>query len=251
MTDEADKPTAVNYATNEGQLSDVELDRLQAFLDGAGSQAMANIETVDGFFAALICGPNLVMPHEYLPVVLGADHAFANEAEAAEMLGLLMSHWNVIANVLWQTLDVPDVYLPVLLEDSEGVARGNDWASGFMRGVGMRASDWRELMDSDDDGGALLPMMLLAHEHDPDALLRSPMSAAPEMRGELIQTMTAALTTIYRYFEPHRRGAAIGRSGAAIAQRRVGTKTGRNDRCPCGSGKKFKHCCAATATSLH
>jgi SEC-C motif-containing protein len=24
---------------------------------------------------------------------------------------------------------------------------------------------------------------------------------------------------------------------------RAGPKTGRNDPCPCGSGKKFKHCC--------
>ena len=247
MTDDKTKV----YATNEGELSEAELDRLGAFLEGAGSQAMTNIEMVDGFFAALICGPNLVMPHEYLPVVLGADHAFANEAEASEILGLLMSHWNVIAHVLWQTLDVPDVYLPVLLEDSEGVARGNDWAIGFMRGVGMRPADWRELMESDDDGGAILPMMLLAHEHDPDPSLRSPMSAAPERRGELIQTMTAGLTTIYRYFEPHRLGAATGNSGAAILQRRVGTKVGRNERCPCDSGKKFKHCCAATATSQH
>ena len=25
---------------------------------------------------------------------------------------------------------------------------------------------------------------------------------------------------------------------------RTGAKTGRNDPCPCGSGKKYKHCCA-------
>jgi len=25
---------------------------------------------------------------------------------------------------------------------------------------------------------------------------------------------------------------------------RIGPKTGRNDPCPCGSGKKYKHCCA-------
>jgi SEC-C motif-containing protein len=24
---------------------------------------------------------------------------------------------------------------------------------------------------------------------------------------------------------------------------RAGPKTGRNDPCPCGSGRKFKHCC--------
>ena len=25
---------------------------------------------------------------------------------------------------------------------------------------------------------------------------------------------------------------------------RTGPKVGRNDPCPCGSGKKYKHCCA-------
>lgn len=30
-------------------------------------------------------------------------------------------------------------------------------------------------------------------------------------------------------------------------QRVVETKTGRNDPCPCGSGKKYKKCCAAAA----
>ena len=27
--------------------------------------------------------------------------------------------------------------------------------------------------------------------------------------------------------------------------RRAGQKIGRNDQCPCGSGRKFKHCCLA------
>jgi SWIM/SEC-C metal-binding protein len=30
----------------------------------------------------------------------------------------------------------------------------------------------------------------------------------------------------------------------APAHPAVSTKIGRNDPCPCGSGKKFKHCCA-------
>ena len=30
-----------------------------------------------------------------------------------------------------------------------------------------------------------------------------------------------------------------------IQQRRVGDKIGRNDPCPCGSGKKYKKCCGA------
>jgi len=30
-----------------------------------------------------------------------------------------------------------------------------------------------------------------------------------------------------------------------VQQRRVGEKIGRNDPCPCGSGKKYKKCCGA------
>ncbi|WP_256326241.1 YecA family protein [Sphingomonas sp. NFR15] len=36
-----------------------------------------------------------------------------------------------------------------------------------------------------------------------------------------------------------RRGVALPETGARAA------KVGRNDPCPCGSGKKFKKCCAA------
>jgi hypothetical protein len=37
------------------------------------------------------------------------------------------------------------------------------------------------------------------------------------------------------------------KSGASspLTERRAGPKVGRNDPCPCGSGKKYKHCCGA------
>jgi preprotein translocase subunit SecA len=31
--------------------------------------------------------------------------------------------------------------------------------------------------------------------------------------------------------------------GKRQAQKVAGKKIGRNDPCPCGSGKKYKHCC--------
>jgi len=36
-----------------------------------------------------------------------------------------------------------------------------------------------------------------------------------------------------------------GAGESTIQQRRVGDKIGRNDPCPCGSGKKYKKCCGA------
>ncbi|MFC2072677.1 preprotein translocase subunit SecA [Chloroflexota bacterium] len=37
--------------------------------------------------------------------------------------------------------------------------------------------------------------------------------------------------------------AASAGGGGTPQPRKAGTKTGRNDPCPCGSGKKYKHCC--------
>ena len=229
-----------------GPLTEDELDRLENFLDAIGPPAMS-IETLDGYFAALICGPEMVLPSEYLPEIWGPAFAFSTNQEANDIMSLVMRHWNTIASALLLTLQEPDVYLPVLLEDKEGVAHGNAWAQGFMRGVRCRAASWGGMVNSEEHGGPMLPIMLLAHEHDPDPAMR-PEPITPEKREELLQMMIGALTVIYRYFEPHRRA---GTSAPHEQLRRVGPKVGRNEPCPCGSGKKYKWCCAAGAPTVH
>jgi uncharacterized protein len=94
----------------------------------------------------------------------------------------------------------------------------------------------------------MLPIMLLAHENDPDPAMRPP-PVAEEKRETLIQMMIASLTVIYRFFEPHRRSPA--QTPLHVPLRRAGPKIGRNEPCPCGSGRKFKHCCAADAPTMH
>jgi hypothetical protein len=111
-----------------------------------------------------------------------------------------------ISSDLFRTLEQPDVYMSVLLEDDEGIAHGNDWARGFMRGVQARPASWRELIVSDEHGGSLIPIMLLAHEHDPDPAMR-PKPVAPDKREEILQMMIAGLTKIYLL----RAASAVGR----------------------------------------
>nr|WP_247882113.1 SEC-C metal-binding domain-containing protein [Brucella intermedia] len=40
----------------------------------------------------------------------------------------------------------------------------------------------------------------------------------------------------------HIAGQLSGNGIARVPSRAVSTKIGRNERCPCGSGKKYKHC---------
>jgi uncharacterized protein len=78
-------------------------------------QAM-NVEQLDGFFTALIAGPETVMPSEYYPEVFGGEMSdtceFDSLDEANEILGLLMRHWNTIAATLFKG----KVYVPLLPE---------------------------------------------------------------------------------------------------------------------------------------
>lgn len=225
-------------------LNDADFDRLGGFLKEIGAPAMS-LEMLDGFFAALICSPDTVLPSEYLLLVFGESHAFDSNDQATEILGLVMRHWHTIASQLFCTLETDDVYFPVLLQDEEdGVAHGNDWAHGFMRGIQLRPERWQELIGCDELGGPMLPIMILNHEHDPDPALRPP-SIVPEKRDDLLQSMIVGLTHIYRYFEPHRR------STTQLPLRRQEPKIGRNEPCPCGSGRKYKHCCAVNAPTFH
>ncbi len=52
-------------------LTDDEFERLDGFLGGIKNGRAMILEEMDGFFAALVCGPEMVSPREYLPYVWG------------------------------------------------------------------------------------------------------------------------------------------------------------------------------------
>src|SRR3954465_8539234 len=227
----------------ERSLTDADYDRLADALNRFHGDRAMNLEQLDGFFAALICGPNPVHPSEYLPEIWGGgesadEEAFASQQQLKDFLDLVMRHWNAIA----ETLQSGDVHLPLLLEDDQGMTHANDWAQGFLRGMALRRADWGALLKDEDQGGWIIPIFALAHEQDPDPAMRpyqDPMSA--EGREALIVRAAAGITAHYRYFEPHRRTLAD-RASQHSAHRHT-KKIGRNDPCSCGSGKKHKNCC--------
>jgi uncharacterized protein len=227
------------HSHQDEPLNEAECHRLASMLSQFHSEhAMNNAEEIDGFFAALICSPSMVSPSEYLPEILGGNEPeFTSRDELQDFLGLLFRHWNSIAQVLQKG----EVFMPLLLEDQDGIAHANDWARGFMRGTFMRHDNWRELLDDEEQGGALIPMLILAHEHDADEEMQpyKGLVIDSERREALILGIACGVSLAYRYFSSNRRSMTEGET--AYQPRRQ--KIGRNDFCPCGSGKKYKHCC--------
>jgi len=228
----------MNFKT---ELSEQEEYRVDEYLARVQGGTIPNIEALDGFFAALACCPDLIMPSEYMSILQSGetedgDLIFDDLAEAQEFSELVGRHWNHVN----RQLDSADVYLPHLYEDEEGNVQGNHWAQGFLTGTNLRYEIWREIMEDEDEGGAMVPIWALAHEHHEDPEMRpykEPMNS--EMREKLVIGAAAGVMRMHQYFLK-RRAAYTPPSGTFA---RSSAKTGRNDPCRCGSGKKFKQCC--------
>jgi len=159
-----------------------------------------SFEALDGLFCALRCAPTRVPPSGYLPLILGDDDGFEDEQQARTLLTMITRHWNTVSDGLQEALETETLYLPALLVDDDGQASGNDWAEGFLLGVSMTEGDWDVFMEDEDLGQLLVPMMMLAHEHDPNPELR-PAEISDDDRENLLNMMFNSLILIYTHFE--------------------------------------------------
>lgn len=145
------------------------------------------------------------------------------------------------------TMFGPSGYLPVILGGEPGTddIPGREWARGFMRGTRLAPTGWKRLF-SDDREGLPVTIALVAGEVDPH-WPKEPLTK--EKSDELLEWMFAGAARAYRFFAADRRESAG--SGSSFEDDysetyvRPERKVGRNEPCPCGSGKKFKKCCGA------
>ncbi len=232
---------------------DPKLETLGELLDQLSEDGAMDLEELDGFFTALHCCPQLVPPAEYLSEVLGngafaeTDEFFSTPEAAKLLFGLLIEHWNAVGDAF----RTQDFFIPLLLEDDDGKALGNNWAIGFMRGVDMREESWNEILGDDSKCAWFYPILTLADENlvddepAPEALpAPDKVPVTDEEREQLLLEISADVTEMYRYFAPHRKlnaSVAAEQNDPFHAKRKIG----RNDPCYCGSGEKYKKCCGA------
>jgi uncharacterized protein len=233
-------------AAGRQALTDEEFDELERFLGGIRNERAMSVEELDGFFCALVAGPELVMPSEYLGEVWGGElpdeNAFESEAAATAILGLVMRHWNAII----AEFESETVYGPLFDAPDERGVPGRRWARGFMRGARLRWHGWRHLFTNENEG-QLVMIAVVAGEVDA-AFPNEPLTE--DQASELRITLAAGAARAYRHFAAERRAAARA-SREAKTVRREEPKVGRNEPCPCGSGRKYKQCCGGPGRLEH
>src|SRR5450631_579085 len=240
--------TLAMAAPINANLSEAEIEQLADRLEANDDPDTLTLEGVDGLFCALIASPRIVMPNEYLPTILGAEEiAFTDLEDANATMSLLMRYWNsIIAD-----LERESIHLPFVFDAEAGEVPGREWAQGFMAGTRLARDGWKELFASEKEG-QLLVIPLMAGEVDAN-WPKEPVT--PQFEENVLHSMSVGFARSHRYFANARGQQAVTAYDRAVTPRsdvsarpyvRPELKVGRNDPCPCGSGKKFKKCCGET-----
>lgn len=218
-------------------LSDAEFDELDGLLLSADTpESCMDISMLDGFLSALLIGPNTLLPSRWLPEVWGdASTDFTNQAKAQRILELIMRHYNDRAGDLAEGVDLYDPAIYSREVEGKAVAIIDEWCTGFMRGVMLDAEAWDPLFQSQEDAALLTPMILYGTESGQQQLAENP--ALQARHQNIADAIGVCVIGIRDHWLPFRK--------TASTFRRASDKVGRNDLCPCGSGKKFKKCCGS------
>ncbi|MNF63107.1 hypothetical protein D3C84_448000 [compost metagenome] len=215
-------------------LSDEEFDELEALLERYGSEnSIASMSMLDGFLTAVVSGPHLIMPSSWLPAIWGGEQdqpEWQSQAELKRFIDLVMHHYNDITTTL--TYSAKD-YFPVAPDferHGEWVPLIHDWCSGYLGGIEL--APWSTLPAPE---AAALAMIAKPLETMPTSL--EALSNA-HLQEQATKARFAA-RTLHAYFLAQRSKDRPVRHQPMVAP----IKIGRNEPCPCGSGKKYKQCC--------
>ena len=205
--------------------------RLMELLD-AKSEAHNTMrcDEVQGFMMALLSGPDALNPTNWLPEILGEESLF-DAKERTEIERLVMA----MAADMRMKLDekiLPDLWF---YEDEAGNPDFYTWCNAYLYALDIVPTDWFEAVDQEEFEDLFYPIMALGGIYDDEENGEVILHLNEKELTQLESDLPHVLLDIYWYWQ------AIINKPQTV--RLEGEKVGRNDPCPCGSGKKYKACC--------
>jgi uncharacterized protein len=224
----------------ENPLVDLE-DQLFALDENA-----LTLPELHGFISAVIIGPKMVEPSKWLPRVFndeGEIPEFSSMDEASRVMGSLLNYYNQIIRDMDEGR-----YQPYFNTKKAGKKDAPDpvlWCYGFVEGISLTENAW--FAEEDETLAAfLLPILYFV---DVEGLKRISHSTSDRKRkgfeNEMMSMIPRAVLSIRKYWRGKtRETGSHSTPGVILPFDKEKSKTvGRNEPCPCGSGKKHKHCC--------
>jgi uncharacterized protein len=224
---------------------------LRAFLeDPARPTGTLRYHELQGFLFAIASAPQLIRPSEWMPLVFGdVEPEYASLDEAKRLLGELMSLYNSVnASVSSEraTLPADCTFHDDVLANLDDDSPISQWSRGFMHGHRWLEDLWDAYVpDELDDSFAakLLALSFFASRDIAEAFQKE--TAADQSLDALAATIRLVFPNALAEYAHFGRSIAQVLAESQTAERAPHgrQKTGRNDPCPCGSGRKYKKCC--------
>ncbi|WP_075187955.1 UPF0149 family protein [Teredinibacter haidensis] len=221
----------MNYAP----LTEDELNFVESIIFRCeNDNSIIDMSELDGFFTAIVSSPNTVMPSVWYPEIWGGQGAEPEWQKPEEMEKFMRFTTQHMNNNIFMLLERSSEF-EALFNETEANAKTynivDEWCFGYMRGVTL--SGWEKLPKN------------LRHHLDRIALHGT--YAGYEQLDKMSETefrqsqqkIEPAARALHSYWFEQRSDESTD-TGTVL---RTAPKTGRNDPCPCGSGKKYKKCC--------
>jgi uncharacterized protein len=235
-------------------LNDAQRLKMERYLAAADNPDEAmTVPMACGYIYGVVITPLVGSPFDWLPQIFGGALPELEDGRLLELVSFFTNYYNAqLAAFYDQRLCFPFSYND---PDKETVNAVYQWVYGLHLALQENLAFWLQEDDPfvrneelDDVSQALFYVQCLA---DPDSVrdvIRRGDSFDPTDSAniaKLLAAMPASVEVLTRHGLKlnKERIAAMGAAGPAPARRKIG----RNEPCPCGSGKKYKKCCARSA----
>ena len=196
-----------------------ERSRLRRFLDREGGPSY---ERARGTLHAIVSAPRLVPPSEWIGLLIGEREL----DEASDVQLLVRLYGEVVRAYQERELEPPPPTDRAAVEA---------FCAGYVR-VAMADEAWR---GNEEATVTCFPLLCLARGKRPSELGDFP--AIHDDEGwlqEQREALAPILLAVHDLLEAQRLPAP-----ESAPVRRIEARVGRNEPCPCGSGRKYKKCC--------
>ncbi len=231
--------------------TNAEIDHLEELLSNIEIMPDAMcVSELDGYVAGLLLCPEMIMPSEWLPEVWGLDSEpeFESIEQAEATIAAVMAHYNRVAENLANRRKPYEIVLEQA--EGEGEPFWEFWIAGFEQAMRLRPEAWEPYWAADDDitvGAIIMMAALIDLEAGESSLPQENQALLKDEACEIIPSLVVTMNDWVKSQELVPMGAApdwfsAANSNAVPAR---SNKVGRNESCPCGSGRKYKRCCGS------
>jgi uncharacterized protein len=213
---------------------------------------MMTIEQTHGLLCAVVSSPVEVPQTQWISAIFDEEKKVIEKEETKPLIKHLVA-WH---NEIQKALEKSDVIEPCIIDAGKHIPyqkASNEqiasWAAGYMAGILLNQADWLE-SGHREIYQVLTPITSFAAAFADKIPKGAQKPPAPEVvRANYLTALPSAIQSSYDFWRQHQ-GCSHGHHDHDHGHSHGGgtirydqPKTGRNDPCTCGSGKKYKKCC--------